>query len=120
MGYPAGRGRLPTYGEVSFIMELAAQYKIPRLFGTYDTTWYYWCAQGLVTVPAKKDEGGPSIPSTNNGYIAPPVSGVQNCQRARFVYDEWYWGEADLQANGTEGSTNPIYTFTWGDREINF
>lgn len=116
MGYPAGRWRLPTYGEVAFIMDLAAQYKIPRLFGTATTTWYYWCANGLVTVPAKNTGNGPSIPDNASGYIAPTGVAAPAAQRARFVYDEWYWGDADLQANGTIGSINPVYTFTWGDK----
>lgn len=118
-GYAAGRWRLPTYGEVSFVMELAAQYKIPRLFGTNGSTWWYWCAQGLVTVPAKTASRGPSL-AGETGAVIPYTYGDRNCQRARFVYDEWYWGEADLKANGTPGSTTPVYTFTWGDREINF
>lgn len=127
MGYPAGRWRLPTYGEVSFIMDLAAQYKIPRLFGTGTTTWYYWCAHGLVTVPAKEVEKGPSLPITASGYDESVIMAnggnatiAPVAQRARFVYDEWYWGDKTLQASGTSGSTTPVYTFTWGDREINF
>ena len=115
-GYPAGRWRLPTYGEVSFIMDLAASYKIPRLFGTYSSTWWYWCANGLVTVPSKRSQQGPSIPG-GTGYNGTTVTwGAPDGQRARFVYDEWYWGDADLKANGPEGSSTPVYTFTWGDK----
>lgn len=116
LGYPAGRWRLPTYGEVMFIMELSAQYKIPRLFGAYAADWYYWCAQGLIYVPQKKHsnikdaELLKNLPSRANGDPA--------CQRTRFVYDEWYWGKADLKANGvvTESTKKPVYTFTWGDK----
>ncbi len=118
MGYPAGRWRLPTYGEVAFIMELAAQYKIPRLFGTFTSTWWYWCANGLVTVPAKSTGNGPSIPDNASGYIAPTGVAAPVAQRARFVYDEWYWGEEDLEPNGVIGSQNPVYTFTWGDKKF--
>lgn len=129
LGYAAGRWRLPTYGEVSFVMQLAAEYKIPRLFGTTGTTWYYWCANGLVCVPAKNasytlpslpgdaNYTGPTGPNTNNTY---PNGRNPYVQRSRFVYDEWYWGEADLPHQGTIGSADCVYTFTWGDREINF
>lgn len=116
MGFPAGRWRLPTYGEVKFIMELAAQYKIPRLFGKPEGDWWYWCANGLVTVPGKSSGEGPSLPDNATGYIAPRVSGGRDSQRARFVYDEWYWGEADLEPNGTVSAQKPIYPFTWGDK----
>ena len=114
LGYPAGRWRLPTYGEVMFIMDLSAQYKIPRLFGAYSADWNYWCAQGLIYVPQKKDSDKKdaelltTLPSRTNGDPA--------CQRTRFVYDEWYWGDADLQASGPLGSRNPVFTFTWGDK----
>ena len=73
----------------------------------------------MVTVPSKQSGDKHSIPG-GTGYVAPLVSGARDSQRARFVYDEWYWGEADLKANGPIGSANPVYTFTWGDREINF
>ncbi len=127
MGYAAGRWRLPTYGEVAFVMNLAAMYKIPRLFGANAETWYYWCAQGLVCVKPKTYTG--SAPSTLPGdaeFLTPPPTNANQTtnvnyanpgvQRARFVYDEWYWGEADLEASGPIGSTNPVYTFTWGDK----
>ena len=133
MGYAAGRWRLPTYGEVAFVMNLAAKFKIPRLFGANTETWYYWCAQGLVCVKPKTYTG--SAPSTLPGeaeFLTPPPTtansgqttntGYDNpgVQRARFVYDEWYWGDADLKANGvvTPTTRNPVYTFTWGDRPL--
>lgn len=116
LGYAAGRWRLPTFGEVEFIMELAAQYKIPRLFGTDNATWWYWCAQGLVCVPSK-ESGKPGVTLPNDpGFELPYVWGSRDCHRARFVYDEWYWGEADLPHSGTIGSADCVYTFTWGDK----
>lgn len=124
MGYAAGRWRLPTFGEVAFIMDLAAQYKIPRLFGAAKATWYYWCAQGLVCVrpknynapPNTSRSTAPTLPS--DGTFEDPTSTNPDVQRARFVYDEWYWGEADLQASGvvTDDTKIPVYTFTWGDK----
>ncbi len=117
LGYPAGRWRLPTYGEVKFIMELSAQYKIPRLFGHPDNTWYYWSAQGLVCVRAKTYTGSnPCTLPSNNAFVN-PTGNTPDVQRARFVYDEWYWGEADLQSNGQAVNRDaPTYTFTWGDK----
>lgn len=120
MGYPAGRWRLPTYGEVKFIMELAAEYKIPRLFGTYSATWWYWCAQGLVCVPSKKSNSRSVTLPNDTGFELPIKTGARDCQRARFVYDEWYWGDADLKASENvdpnKDSARPVYTFTWGDK----
>ncbi len=107
-------------------MQLAAEFKIPRLFGTSTSTWYYWCANGLVQVPAKNNKTltkptlpgeagfvGPVGPNTTTAY---PNGRNPWVQRARFVYDEWYWGEADLKASGPIGSANPVYSFTWGDK----
>ena len=103
MGYPAGRWRLPTYGEVDFIMQLAADYKIPRLFGRSDAaSWWYWCAQGAAKVPGKKDTARPSLDKS--------IPDSQP-ERTRFVYDEWYWGEEMID------KVSNRYPFTWGDRE---
>lgn len=109
MGYAAGRWRLPTYAEVEFVMKLAADYKIPRLFGRSDaTTWQYWCAQGAVNVPGK----------TASGSKNPSLSDKENssCIRARFVYDEWYWGSTTLNRNG-QSLPNARWDFTWGDQQ---
>lgn len=128
LGYPAGRWRLPTFGEVEYIMTLAAEQKIPRLFGTQASgTWYYWCAQGAVKVPDANnsnqtieivkdlyDSGGTTF------YEMPliPFSGDQYLARTRFVYDEWYWGSETLTPKpGDPNANSTIYTFTWGDRK---
>lgn len=100
MNYPAGRWRLPTYGEVKFIMDLSAQKKIPRLFGTETVDWYYWCAQGAMFAPRKGSSENPDLKSISEASY----------QRARFVYDEWYWG------NDTITGKSP-YPFKWGDKE---
>lgn len=44
--YPAGRWRIPTVGELEYIMILSLQNKIPVLFNSGST---YWTAQGKVT-----------------------------------------------------------------------
>ncbi len=119
LGYCAGRWRLPTYGEVKFIMKLAGDKKIPRLFGTNASgTWYYWCAQGLVEVPAG------NAPNTNPNLMTTPPNDQGSAfkddyykARTRFVYDEWYWGSETIKPdNATPSATETMYTFTWGDR----
>lgn len=124
IGYCAGRWRLPTFGEVEYIMSLSAQEKIPRLFGTNaNGTWCYWCAQGAVVVPAgnadNKDVYISKNPSNVGSEATSPFTGDNYRARARFVYDEWYWGEGTLtpEPGASPNSANTIYTFTWGDRE---
>lgn len=124
LGYAAGRWRLPTYGEVEYIMTLAAQEKIPRLFGCNDTnTWGYWCAQGIVKVPpgdaANKNPTLVTNPADINGMgtvAEAPFTGDDYRARTRFVYDEWYWGSTTLpRGPGDPSSTELLYEFTWGD-----
>lgn len=86
-GYPAGRWRVPTYAEVSYIIQLSGWGSIPEL---YSTGQYYWTAEGAVTY----QNGGISNPS-NSG------------QRVRCVYDTWYWGKEQVDKN----------TFTYGDKQ---
>lgn len=102
MNYPAGRWRLPTFGEVKFIMDLSAQKKIPRLFGDNTEDWHYWCAQGAVFVAKKSNatKYPPVVDQTGNGSY----------ERARFVYDEWYWGDDTVTGNSP-------YPFKWGDKQ---
>lgn len=107
MNYPAGRWRLPTFGEVKFIMDLSAEEKIPRLFGTKTVDWHYWCAQGAVFV-AKKPNATKQPPYINGSI------GNGSFERARFVYDEWYWGDDTISPQTT--SDKARYPFRWGDK----
>ena len=95
-GHPAGRWRLPTMGEINYLVNLSAKGLIPRLFGSANGSTNYWCANGYVTVSGNtvtKHEGD----TTGNCYV-------------RCVYDEWYWGS----------ETIPDRTvFTWGDEYTN-
>lgn len=86
-GFPAGRWRLPTRGEVLFIAQLSAKGAFERLFEK--TT--YWSAHGAITV-------GNGTVSNSNATTA----------LLRCVYDSWYWG--DLQHD-------PRDEFVWGDRK---
>lgn len=109
--YAAGRWRLPTYSEIEFLMKLSAELKIPRLFGRTDAeTWHYWCANGAVAVPGKAQADHKIEPSLKASYSNDKV------ERARFVYDEWYWGEETLKPLSNPGAGKPKYEFTWGDR----
>lgn len=123
LGFCAGRWRVPTYGEVEYIMKLAAEEKIPRLFGRESgATWCYWCAQGAVLVPAGNAANkNPSLtlePDNVPFAAVEPFTGDDYKARVRFVYDEWYWGNDTLVPNSnTPSKTETIYDFTWGDKE---
>jgi len=96
-GCPAGRWRLPTYGELLYITTLSNKGVIPILFnGTYLT------AQG----PYKVDPDNKTVTKSTESTFS-----------VRGIYDEWYWEqESDyvLQKNSSGG-----YDFTWGDVKRN-
>lgn len=92
---PAGRWRLPTFGELQFITTLSSLGKIPELFTVGNA---YWTAQG----PYRVNSNGTITPVTanNNQYGNYPVRGV---------YDEWYW------ENYPQYSISSPYSYTLGD-----
>ena len=109
-GYPAGRWRLPTVAEVSYITKLNADGMIVRLFGSDNngSTTDYWCNSGYVTV----------YNGTNAASKQAPVlhTGTTGTKYVRCVYDEWYW--EGIKYNGTDYTTvTPLTTFKWGDIE---
>ena len=87
-GYPAGRWRLPTMAEITFVSMLAANEVFAELFG-----WGvdFWCSTGSVRV----EKGKVSPSSAKTAYL-------------RCVYDTWYWGDEQLEDRNT---------FVWGDKE---
>lgn len=87
-GCPAGRWRMPTFGELQFIVNLSVQGKIPRLFNNGSD---YFTAQGLVTI------GNTLQYSSGSGYV-------------RCVYDEWYWEKFDQYQISESGAS-----YTLGD-----
>ena len=89
-GYPAGRWRVPTFAEISYISKLSAEGKIPLLFNNGGN---YWNASGTICSP-----------NSTTGVVTEKTSGSNVFVRC--VYDEWYWG-SDQIANKS--------TFTWGD-----
>lgn len=91
-GYPAGRWRLPTLGEFTYITQLSGKGIIPLLFNNNQS---YLTAQGFYQVDAK-------------GVVTPASS---NDASVRAVYDEWYWENSDYNLNPDATS----YDFTYGD-----
>lgn len=97
-GYPAGRWRLPTVAEITYMAQLTTDNLIPRLLGGDDSSnTDYWSNNGYVTVP-----GGESSSSLSSS------SGTSGTKYVRCVYDEWYWED-------TVHETVTKTTFTWGD-----
>lgn len=92
---PAGRWRLPTYGELQFIVKLSQEGKIPVLFNSGST---YWTAQGACTV-------------NRNGTLTLSTNTNTTCY-VRGVYDEWYW---ELYPQYSITPTGTDYTYTLGD-----
>lgn len=100
-GFPAGRWRLPTQGEIHFIAYLSANNAFSQLFSSGST---YWSANGGVKV------------NKGNVQNVNPQNGVA---LSRCVYDSWYWGEEDRLPLGIDDNTGEPYRahFYWGDRQ---
>lgn len=92
-GYPAGRWRVPTLGEVKFMIKLSVDDKIPELFSTSVS---YWCGNGLL----KGDGSGFNATTSGTAVV-------------RCVYDEWYWEKSDYPR--LPDNKEDKDTFTWGD-----
>lgn len=92
---PAGRWRLPTYGELEFIISLSNTGKIPVL---YSSGTYYWTAQGACLV-------------NSDGTITLNTSRTDDVY-CRGVYDEWYWEQYPQYSISPTGTN---YTYTLGD-----
>ena len=110
-GYPAGRWRLPTVAEISYITKLNADGMIVRLFGntTDNTTTAYWCNSGYMSVYNGTNAASKQAP-------VPHIGDTSGNRYVRCVYDEWYW--EGITYNGTVYTTvTPLTTFKWGDIE---
>lgn len=89
-GYPAGRWRLPTKGEIEFVVSLSNNGHIPTMFGARDQdtgelTGHYWCA-----------DGDWYDATTSNFYS------TEGTHFVRCVYDLWYWGDDPVESAMTE------------------
>ena len=100
-GYAAGRWRLPTVAEITYMAQLTTDGLIPRLLGgsTGNGTTDYWSNNGYVTVG---DGTNTSAPVSNTG--------TSSTRYVRCVYDEWYWED-------TTHERVTKTTFTWGDED---
>ena len=101
-GFPAGRWRLPTKGEIKFIAMLSANKAFTFLFSLNGE---YWSANGAIRVSSGKVEDSASTKAL-----------------PRCVYDSWYWDDIDTkrqkeQKNRTfdEFLLEQRRYFVWGD-----
>jgi len=89
-GFPAGRWRLPTRGEIRFISMLSSRGYFEWQFGGK-----YWSANGAVNV----NKNGGSVTDVTPA----PAKALLRC-----VYDSWYWGNDQV---------DNLEQFTWADAE---
>lgn len=97
-GCPAGRWRLPTKGELQFIVKLSSTGKIPYLFTRGSR---YWTAQGLFTVD-NNNNGTITTSSNTTGFV-------------KGVYDEWYWDYYTNSKYNITPNNNGAYLYRLGD-----
>lgn len=86
-GYPAGRWRVPTEGEIEFMVNLSDNGLIPSLFMGCP----YWASSGRLYNPDSK------------AFIEANTPTAQDDNGVRCVYDLWYWG--DKEPSETEKTT---------------
>lgn len=122
-GYPAGRWRLPTIGELYFFRMLYNKGILPAIFNTERA---YWTAQYVTKLDFNQDDA--------NIRPYPTVSDVSE-KHVRCVYDDWYWvkddGTADIftaddlriDITGDYakyyGDNDKRTMFVWGDKVKN-
>lgn len=116
-GYPAGRWRVPTIGELYFFKMLYKKAVLPDLFGN---TRAYWSAQYLV-----------KFSEDNADIRIYPANALPSHKFVRCVYDDWYWVKDDgvtpdvitidnttmYDTYSTDGDIREM--FVWGDKEKN-
>ena len=132
-GYPAGRWRLPTMGELMFFKMLQNRNVIPVIFPKDGNEYRaLWTAQSLVKF--EKDNSDVRLYYPNDGM---------DHKWVRCVYDDWYWvkddGSADIitfDDDRIQGDKDPDYLngvdlhkyygdddkrtmFVWGDKPKN-
>lgn len=115
-GYPAGRWRVPTVAEISFIAQLTTDNLIPRLLGsssmysgiTYDPYSEYWSNSGYCKVAnGNSADWGGRVPAP----IPMTDQSSSDMKSIRCVYDDWYWENT----NYARITTANRGTFYWGD-----
>jgi len=82
-GYPAGRWRVPTKGEIEYVVSLSTGGIIPTLFDGG-----YWSSAPNQYYDSKANNG-------NGGWRTANDSGFETYVRC--VYDVWYWGNGKIE-----------------------
>lgn len=102
-GFPAGRWRLPTLAEVSFVAQLSVNQTFSPIF---NNSGNYWSANGAVRI----ENGSVEPKQLNNALL-------------RCVYDTWYWGDDQKEYDQWRRLVYPPSSpaelrnmFVWGDR----
>ena len=91
-GYPAGRWRIPTKGEIEFIVQRSTGGDIPTLFDGG-----YWASNGQSY----------SSSNTNNPWSGTAGDISSNTTNyVRCVYDVWYWGDDKEDTDNRFGKRN--------------
>lgn len=121
--YPAGRWRLPTPGELFFMVKLSQESVIPPLFSEDEN---YWTSHGLYRVRSKtiteqrSAEGVFSGRELSNGDNSTITGNYVIKGYTRCVYDEWYWNDKDGEPDIINFTlTNRSADFRWGDKKKN-
>ncbi|MBR0287232.1 MAG: hypothetical protein IJQ96_09475 [Bacteroidales bacterium] len=96
-GFPAGRWRLPTKGEIKFAAQLSANGVFEWQFGGN-----YWSANGPVHV--NKDTG--EVRDAKESELVDKSRALLRC-----VYDSWYWGDERF----INPETKKPDTYVWAD-----
>ena len=133
-GYPAGRWRLPTPGEMQYVARLQDAGIIPEIFetGKYgDDMRPYWTSHGLYEM----DDDGKTVVEIGTeasssryrtGFLLGATANIENQGTllrpeyhlvgwVRCVYDDWYW--VDQDGNPDILPEDKITQFHWGDKE---
>lgn len=115
-GYPAGRWRLPTVGELQYIAILSQKGIVPPLFSTNRA---YWSSHGAYKIERNQfvyiTELENILDWLQSLFGGSDVTGYTRC-----VYDEWYWKYKDNEGNVIpdklpDNLVNGT-SFYWGDK----
>ena len=125
-GYPAGRWRLPTPGEIAYVARLQADGIIPEVFASGllgSDTQSYWTSHGLYELSGKTITDVETDAFRARNTRGRTVGTYTAVGYTRCVYDEWYWvtipdGKADVPTPNNVTSGN-YYDFRWGDKPKN-
>lgn len=103
-GFPAGRWRLPTWGEINFISNLSSHSVFEVQFSK---NGFYWAADGRA-IYVDGTTIREATKAQMNNRLRDTKEGKRPIALMRCVYDSWYWG--DEQVN--------IATPMWGDAPL--